>query len=224
MIVRVPHATNASTRTIGNPVVVPWLLPPLLNTARFAGVSGQHRTVPSIATTSRSRQNTPVRPEKRAVPVSGPRNRSNNARNGATPTRARAVVIALAAGIGIGGPGSPAHSRVHTWPRPISVNNPAASSKYTTTREGSSRDRRCTAPVSASAASTISNGTIRVSSPRCPGANRPPAKATTRLLTESVLSGAPGGWDVLEDDLSYRSSAPYPAPTRRVPTVLATPP
>jgi hypothetical protein len=27
-------------------------------------------------------------------------------------------------------------------------------------------------------------------------------------MTESVFSGAPGGEDVLEDDLSYRSSAP----------------
>jgi hypothetical protein len=54
----------------------------------------------------------------------------------------------------------------HTCPNPISVNNPAASSRYTTTRDGSIRSRCCTAPVSPSAASTISKGTIRVNSPR----------------------------------------------------------
>lgn len=39
---------------------------------------------------------------------------------------------------------------------------------------GAHTESRCwTAPVSARAASTISNGTIWVSSPRCPGVNRP---------------------------------------------------
>jgi hypothetical protein len=33
-------------------------------------------------------------------------------------------------------------------------------------------------------------------------------------MTEFVLSGAPGEEDVLEDDLSYRSSAAISRPTR----------
>jgi len=132
----------------------------------LAAVSGQHRMVPSIAVTSRPRQNTPTRPARCAVPVSAPRSRSNNARRGATPTRARAAATALGDGAPTSSPARPAHNRVHTCDSPISVNNPAASSRYTTTREGSSRSRCCTDPVSASTASTISKGTMRVNSPR----------------------------------------------------------
>lgn len=42
----------------------------------------------------------------------------------------------------------------------------AAGCEKVFTREGRSRTRRCTLPVSANTASTISKGTIRVSSPR----------------------------------------------------------
>ena len=51
--------------------------------------------------------------------------------------------------------------------------------------EGRSRKRRCTVPVSDKTASTSSNGTNGVSSPRCPGASRPAATVTVRVMAVS---------------------------------------
>ncbi len=56
-----------------------------------------------------------------------------------------------------------------------------ASTKYSPARDGSNRSRRCTTPVSASTASASSNGTIRVSSPRCPGPKTPAATVTVQV-------------------------------------------
>ena len=53
----------------------------------------------------------------------------------------------------------PGGELAHTPAYPSSGNRHAASSRYTTTREGRSRTRRCTARVCANASSTISNGT-----------------------------------------------------------------
>jgi hypothetical protein len=80
----------------------------------FAGLSGTHIGVPSIAQTNRPRHHTPAV----AGPAAGPRSRSNNARRGADPTRRRACDNADA--LGIGNPGEPAASspaimRAHTW-------------------------------------------------------------------------------------------------------------
>jgi len=125
-------------------------------------VSGQHIMVPSTAVTSSPRQYTPLVPS----PAAGPRSRSNKARNGATPIRRRAWASAPAVGVATANPASPAVSFAHTCPYPTSANNPAASSTYTTTREGRSRTRAWTLFVSASTASIISKGTIWVSSPR----------------------------------------------------------
>lgn len=54
------------------------------------------------------------------------------------------------------------------------------------TREGRSRNRRCTVLVSDKTASTSSNGMIGVNSPRCPGANRPAATVTVRVTVVSA--------------------------------------
>jgi hypothetical protein len=54
------------------------------------------------------------------------------------------------------------------------------------TRDGRSLSRLCTALVSSRTASTSSNGTTDVSSPRCPGANRPPATVTVRVIVVSA--------------------------------------
>ncbi len=61
-----------------------------------------------------------------------------------------------------------------------------ASSQYTPTREGSSRSRRSVRPVSSSTASTSSNGTYWVSSPRWPGAKTP--EATWMELVRVVMA------------------------------------
>src|SRR5690606_19890445 len=92
-----------------------------------------------------------------------------------------------------------------------SGNKHAARTRYTTTREGRSRSRDCTALVALSAASTISKGTSWVSSPRWPGANRPPATVTTRVMAHCSDSGASGPCErlVLVDCQFYRGSASH---------------
>jgi hypothetical protein len=111
---------------------------------------------------------------------------SNNARNGFTPTRARALVNAASLGSATSRPSSPATRRRHTCPYPNSANRHPASSRYTTTREGRSRTHRCTVPVSASTASTISNGTCWVNSPTCP--RREPTRSHRNHTANGRLS------------------------------------
>src|SRR5439155_20989607 len=50
------------------------------------------------------------------------------------------------------------------------------------TREGRSRSRCCVVAVSSNTASTSSNRTTCVNSPRCPGAKAPPATVTVRVM------------------------------------------
>ena len=61
---------------------------------------------------------------------------------------------------------SPAVSLPHTRAYPSRGYIPSASTKYTPTREGSSRSRRCPVPVCSGTSSTSSNGRSRVTSPR----------------------------------------------------------
>ena len=68
----------------------------------------------------------------------------------------------------------------HTPERPTSGNNTIANTTYTPTREGSLRTRCCTRPVASNTASTSSNGTTDVNSPRCPAANTPGATCMVR--------------------------------------------
>ncbi len=60
--------------------------------------------------------------------------------------------------------------------------------EYTPTRVGRSRSRRCTVNVSSRTAPASSKGSTRVSSPRRPGANRPPATVNWRATV-----ARPGG-------------------------------
>jgi hypothetical protein len=64
---------------------------------------------------------------------------------------------------------------------PTSGNRHIASRRYTPSRDGRSRGRRCTDRVSSGTASTSSSGTTAVSSPRFPGAHRPAATVTVRV-------------------------------------------
>src|SRR5262249_52244152 len=93
--------------------------------------------------------------------------------DGAGPTRRRRSRSAFADG----GPsaGKAAVSFAHTRWYPNPGNRPNASTKYPPTRDGNPRSRRWVASVSANTASTSSNGTCCVNSPRCPGPNTPAA-------------------------------------------------
>ena len=95
----------------------------------------------------------------------GPDSRSNSALRGAGPTRRIACEIDEALTGSTGRPG-PAHRRDHTPLHPTDPNSAPAGSRWTTTRDGRRRTRRCTPPPAFRAASTISKGTTWVNSPR----------------------------------------------------------
>src|SRR6266511_3590326 len=76
MMLRVPQAVSASSRSSGYPDP-PWLPGCLAKRARLAGVSGTLMVVPSIAHTSSPYQRTPVV----APTAAAPRSRSNSQRS-----------------------------------------------------------------------------------------------------------------------------------------------
>jgi hypothetical protein len=95
--------------------------------------------------------------------ASGPASTSNRAFSGAAPIRRRRSRSALRSGHAA----SSASVSFAQIPRyPARGNKTIPSTKYSPTREGSSRSRRSAAPVSASTASASPNGIICVSSPR----------------------------------------------------------
>ena len=75
-------------------------------------------------------------------------------------------------------------ARRSAWPRPARTQpreHPQRQQKYTPTRDGRSRSRRCTVLVCSRTSSTNSNGRYCVNSPRWPGANIPAATVTARV-------------------------------------------
>ena len=82
MIVRDPHATIVSNRSIGYPPGASGRPVWRPNAAALAPLSGTNKVVPSMAHTSSPRQ--------RATPAAGPRTRSNSSANGLTPIRRKA--------------------------------------------------------------------------------------------------------------------------------------
>ena len=146
---------------------------------------------PSNATVRSPRQLTPGT----RGGASGPATTSNSAFSGAGPSRRRTSRSAFSDTAGNPRPSSPAVSFPHTWPYPRPGNNPSATTKYTPTRDGSTRSRRCTVRVCASTSSTSSNGSHGVSSPRCPGASTPAATVTARVtvtMADSVRNRTSG--------------------------------
>src|SRR5439155_17352206 len=114
---------------------------------------------------------------------------------------------------------SPAVSLAQTRAYPSRGYIPSASTKYTPTRDGRSRSRRCTVLVCARTSSTSSNGRYCVNSPRCPGANTPAATVTARVIVvvaDWERNGTSGGRDD-RDGLTpiYQRSRPptTPAPS-----------
>jgi hypothetical protein len=165
--------------------------------------------VPSIAHTNRPRQYTPRRLLGSPLPASSPRSRSNNARNGARPIRRRTAASALGVGRTTSSPLNPAHIRAHTW----GVTELGEQRGRQQQVDHDPRRQRPQPLLNAvglgQRGTTISNGTIWVSSPIWPGAYRPPATLTTRLMTKSVLSGTPGSEVVLVDAFTWSSATPH---------------
>ena len=86
----VPHSASATTRACGNAACSPLLTPGRPKAAAFTGVSAISRHVPSTATNRRPASHTPGA----CAPPIGLATRSNNAANGAEPSRTRAWKIA----------------------------------------------------------------------------------------------------------------------------------
>ena len=114
--------------------------------------------------------------------ASGPATTSNSALIGAGPSRRRKSRSAFSDGHGTSRPASPAVSLAHTRAYPSRGYIPSASTKYTPTRDGRSRSRRCTVFVCSRMSSTSSNGRYCVNSPRWPGAKTPAATVTARVI------------------------------------------
>ena len=114
--------------------------------------------------------------------ASGPATTSNSALTGAGPSRRRKSRSAFSEGDGRSRPASPAVSLTQTRAYPSRGYIPIASRKYTPTRDGRSRSRRCTVLVCSRMSSTSSNGRYCVNSPRWPGANTPAATVTARVI------------------------------------------
>src|SRR6266545_1673617 len=109
MMLRVPQAVSASSRSSGYPDP-PWLPGCLAKRARLAGVSGTLMVVPSIAHTSSPYQRTPVV----APTAAAPRSRSNSQRSGLALRRRLACDNAPTLGEATGMPARPAVSLRHT--------------------------------------------------------------------------------------------------------------
>ena len=107
---------------------------------RFPAVSGTLIDRQPSKATVRYRPN--ITPGVRGRP-SGPANTSNSARSGAGPSRRRRSRSARDEGTARPSPSSAAVSFAHTPRYPAAGNNHSASTKYSPTREGSSRSRRC---------------------------------------------------------------------------------
>jgi hypothetical protein len=105
----VPHSTNTTSRNNGYPnsARAPERLP--YPAPVNADASGTRNVAPSTATTRNRRQNTPGIP----TAATGPATASNNARNGAGPTRRRANTNPDTHGQAANGP-NPATNLPHT--------------------------------------------------------------------------------------------------------------
>jgi len=135
------------------------------NCCQFAPVSCTSSVVPSSDTSRRPRQNAPGVPG----PASTPAAFSNSSRNGAGPSRVRALDSASSDGTTTVTPRSaqastPASLRI-TRPAPISMNSASARVKYTVSHAGSSRLRCSRAPAASTASSTAWRGNAFASSP-----------------------------------------------------------
>jgi hypothetical protein len=177
----VPHSISASSRSCGPPPAGP------PNSPAFSAVPGTSIPVPSQATTRSPNANTPAAP----AAATGPRSRSNSSSNGFEPSRRRALHSADRDGTG-----SPARCRTPCVSDRITdrypggpmlsapLNKHRPSTKYTTTRAGSSRTRFSRHPARSTASSTSCGPISPVSTPRPAGkrpAPAPPAQHDTGM-------------------------------------------
>ena len=181
-----------------------------VNRARFAGPSGTHIWVPSIAQTNRPTLRHPGRRRARGGPRKQVEQRPQRRRTD-PPTSLNSNADAL----GIGNRASRprpvrrscrtphlACSQVGEQPRP-------RSSRYTVTRAGNPAP--ATAPSGpARTASTISNGTIRLELTHAPAAEPATSNGHDTTMTYCVSGAPPGTRSRRTPSLSYRSSATSP--------------
>ena len=186
-----PHSASATMRTCGNaPPPGPWREPGRPNACSLAGVSAASQQVPSTATSRSPRQHAPGV----AAVASGRAVAANSTRSGVAPSRSRARNSDDLAGTRQV-PHRPSSRSPWTRCRSTSrygagENSAIASTKYTTSRAGSSR-RRC--PVRSHAAttrSTTSGGYTQVNTPSPASSGTPSATGTPHITSAAPAAYA----------------------------------